>query len=108
MPTLLDRVLETHSGPEPRVVTADVRAVLRRVIRPESEEDGSAVSVIAERAGVSPRTVYRVLNPGEYKEDMGLDLADKLCLASGSHIKFCRLVWPDGHITTYDVLRLVV
>lgn len=103
MSTLLDGVLETHDGPEPRVITADVQAVLKRVIRP-GEDDGAAVSSIAERAGVSTRTVYRVLNPSESKETISLDLADKLCMAAGVHIAFaCRLRWPDGTTTPYVV-----
>lgn len=94
MATLLDNVLETHNGPEPRVVTADVQAVLRRVVKP-GEEDGAAVALIAERAKVSTRTVYRVLNPNEYKETISLDLADRLCVACGVHIRACRVVFAD-------------
>lgn len=101
MPTLLDDILESHEGPEPRVVTADVQAVLRRVIRP-GEDDGEAVATIAESAHVSTRTIYRVLNPEESKPTISLDLADRLCLACGTHIAFsCRLSWPDGTITEY-------
>lgn len=107
MPTVLDDVLETHIGPEPRVVTADVQRILEDVVRPK-EEDGAAVELIAARAGVSTRTVYRVLKPEEYRADMGLDLADRLCLAAGSHIKNCRLIWPTGDITSYEVLGLTV
>lgn len=103
MPTLLDWVLETHDGPEPRVLTEDVQAVLQRVIKP-GEDDGAAVASIAERAGVSSRTVYRVLNPDENKVTVSLDLADKLCLACGTHIAYsCRLIWPNGDITDYGV-----
>jgi hypothetical protein len=93
MPTLLDGILETHEGPEPRVFTSDVQTVLRHVIRP-GEDDGAAVALIAERAGVSTRTVYRVLNPDESKETISLDLADKLCVACGTHLSQCRLKWP--------------
>ena len=102
MPTLLDDVTEVHEGPEPRVLTEDVQAVLRRVIRPGEEDGGDAVTAIAERAGVSTRTVYRVLNPDESKHSISLDLADNLCIAAGTHIAFtCRLVWPGGEITPY-------
>lgn len=101
MPSLLDEVLEVHDGPEPRVITRDVQQVLRSVIRPGAD-DGAAVASIASRAHVSTRTVYRVLNPDESKETISLDLADRLCLACGTHIAFtCRLFWPDGRITDY-------
>jgi hypothetical protein len=107
MPTLLDDILESHTGPEPRVLTADVQEVLRRVVRPSDEEGGGeAVAMIAERAGVSTRTVYRVLNPDESKPTISLDLADRLCIAAGVHIAFsCRLVWSDGRITQYAVVE---
>jgi DNA-binding phage protein len=99
MPSLLDNVLETHDGPEPRVVTADVQRVLRRVI---DDDAGVAVAIIARRADVSTRTVYRVLNPSESKPTISLDLADKLCLAAGTHISSeCNLEWPDGTRTPY-------
>ena len=101
MPTLLDGITETHVGPEPRVITSDVQEVLHNVIKPK-EDDGAAVSVIAERAGFSPRTVYRVLNPDEARPTISLDLADKLCVACGVHPKtVCRLIWPDGRITPF-------
>lgn len=103
MPTLLDNELEVHEGPEPRVKTSDVQAVLRRVIRPGDDDAmGIAVAAIAEKAKVSTRTVYRVLNPKEAKPTVSLDLADRLCLAAGVHIAFaCGLVWPDGTETSY-------
>jgi hypothetical protein len=93
MATVFDNVLETHSGPEPRVRTSDVQAILLRVVRP-GEDDGSAVALIAERANVSPRTVYRVLNPDENKETISLDLADRLCIACGVHLaSVCTMVY---------------
>lgn len=101
MPTLLDNILETHDGPEPRVLIDDVQAILKRVIRPAEEDAGESVSVIAERAKMSPRTVYRCLNPDPGKTTISLDLADRLCLAAGSHIANCRLQWPDGRVTNY-------
>lgn len=102
MPTLLDNITETHTGPEPRVLTDDVKAVLRRVVRPGDEDGGEAVAMIAERAKVSTRTVYRVLNPDPGKETISLDLADRLCIAAGVHIAFsCRLRWPGGDVTPY-------
>lgn len=101
MPTLLDGITETHTGPEPRVVTEDVQAILRRIIRPQDEDAGESVALIAEKAKVSTRTVYRVLNPSEAKLTISLDLADRLCLAADAHVAGCRLVWPDGRITDY-------
>lgn len=106
MATLLDNITETHDGPEPRVLTEDVQAVLRFRIRPGDDDAGVAVTYIAEKARVSTRTVYRVLNPDEAKTTISLDLADRLCLAAGTHIAFaCRLVWPDGTITPYTGFR---
>lgn len=101
MPTLLDDVLERHEGPEPRVLTTDVQAILQKVIRPQKDDDGQSVALIAEKARVSTRTVYRVLNPDEDKPTISLDLADRLCLAADSHITRCSLVWPDGRVTEY-------
>jgi hypothetical protein len=101
VPTLLDGIIETHDGPEPRVVTADVQRVLARKIRPGDEDVGESVALIAERAGVSTRTVYRVLNPSESKPTISLDLADRLCIAAEAHVSGCRLQWPDGSITDY-------
>lgn len=100
MATLLDDVLESHTGPEPRVLTEDVQAVLQAVVRPGTDS-GSAVALIAERAGVSPRTVYRVLNPDKNKKTVSLDLADRLCIACGVHLAFsCRLMWEDGRVAS--------
>lgn len=104
MPTLLDGVLERHEGPEPRVLTSDVQAILTNVIRPTTDDDGASVALIAEKAGVSTRTVYRVLNPVESKPSISLSLADALCLAADSHLKYCHLVWSDGSVTPYTAL----
>lgn len=101
MPTLLDGVLERHEGPEPRVLTSDVQALLQKVIRPGTDEDGESVALIAEKAKVSTRTVYRVLNPDEDKPTISLGLADSLCIAADSHVSKCTLVWPDGSTTQY-------
>lgn len=107
MPTLLDGVLERHEGHEPRVVTEDVQEVLRDRVRPGDDESGDSVTLVADRAGVSARTVYRVLQ-GD-KPTLSLDLADKLCLAAGTHPKIAniRLAWngwpgEDGYLTDYD------
>lgn len=106
MPTLLDDVLERHEGPEPRVVTNDVKLILRAKVRPGDDEGGDSVTLIADRADVSARTVYRVLQ-GD-KPTLSLDLADRLVLAAGSHLALggCRLAWngwPEagGYLTDY-------
>ncbi len=104
MATLLDGILEKHEGPEPRVVTRDVQKILRRVIRPGDDDSGESVTLIAERAKVSTRTVYRVLQAKESQPTISLDLADRLCLACEAHLLLCRLSWPDGSITGYAVL----
>ena len=99
MPTPLDNVLEKHDGPEPRVVTADVQSILRVVIRPGSDEGGESVALIADKAGISTRTVYRVLQGTT--DTISLDLADRLCLAADSHLRHCTLRWPSGALTPY-------
>jgi hypothetical protein len=103
--SVLDWIQETHDGPEPRVLTHDVQAILRGIIRPGDDDSGESVSLIAERARVSTRTVYRVLKPAARDDGqpptISLDLADRLCLAADSHLKLCRLYWPDGSITLY-------
>ncbi len=104
MPTVLDGILEGHEGPEPRVLTEDVQAILRNVIRPGTEEGDASVALIAEKAKVSTRTVYRCLNPDESKKTISLDLADRLCLAAGSHLLTCRLQFADGTTTAYTVV----
>ena len=98
-PTLLDWQLEKHDGPEPRVLTEDVQAILRRVIRPGEDDGGESVALIAEKSGVSTRTVYRVLQRST--DSISLDLADRLVLAAESHLAHCRLLWPSGQITDY-------
>lgn len=102
MPTLLDGILEKHDGPEPRVVTSDVQAILRVVIQPGIEDTGESVALIAEKAGISTRTVYRVLQGTT--DTISLDLADRLCLAADSHLRLCKLMWPDGSITSYEAV----
>lgn len=95
MPTLLDGELEKHDGPEPRVLTEDVQAVLLAAVRPDSDAVGDSVAKIAEDAGISTRTVYRVLQRST--DTIGLRLADALVVAAGSHISSCRLV-VDGEV----------
>lgn len=84
---------------EPRVLTEDVQIVLRRIVRPDQEDEGDSVATIAEKAGTSTRTVYRVL-AGTTKT-LSLDLADRLCIAADTHLSECRLQWPDGTVTAY-------
>lgn len=104
MATPLDFKLERHAGPEPRVLTADVQAILHEVIRPGDDDNGASVTLIAEKARISPRTVYRVLTPDKPEGTLSLDLADRLCLAADAHLNQCSLRWPDGSITPYSFL----
>jgi hypothetical protein len=87
-----------EAGDSPKVLTEDVRAILLQVIR--EDDDTGAVSTLAEKARTSPRTVYRVLSH-KHAEAISLDLADRLCIAAGSHVALCRLRWPDGSVTSY-------
>ncbi len=80
-------------------MTTDVQALLNKVIRPDDEDSGVSVAFIAEKAEISTRTVYRVLQGTT--PSISLDLADRLCIAASSHLLNCRLVWPDGSITPY-------
>lgn len=96
-----EAVVGTDASGEPKVLTADVRQILRTVIRPgEDGGDAGGVSMLAKKADTSSRTVYRVLSES-HSEAISLDLADRLCLAAGSHVALCRLKWPDGRITPY-------
>jgi hypothetical protein len=101
MPTLLDDELETHEGSEPRVLTADVQKILALKVRPGSDDAGESVALIAERADVSPRTVYRCLSPDPDKTTINLSLADKLLMACDSHLSHVRLVDSEGYVTGY-------
>lgn len=83
---------------EPRVLTADVAVLLKRVVRPDDEDLGSSVSLVAEKANTSTRTVYRVLSISTLT--ISLDLADRLCLAAGSHLAACRII-SNGRMTSY-------
>lgn len=94
-----ESIIDPAQSGEPKVLTEDVRIILRRIIRPD-DDDGGSVQTIAERAETSTRTVYRVLSES-HTEAISLDLADRLCLAAGSHVALCRLKWPDGRVTSY-------
>lgn len=84
---------------EPRVPTEDVRAVLIRIVQPGHESEGDSVATIAENAGTSTRTIYRIL-AGSTKT-LSLDLADRVCIAADAHLSECRLQWSDGSLTPY-------
>jgi hypothetical protein len=84
---------------EPKVLTADVQRILRRVVQPGQDDAGDSVVTLADRAGTSARTVYRVLS--RTTETISLDLADRLCLAADAHLSECHLVWENGRITDY-------
>lgn len=92
--------IEPQDDAEPRVFTADVAAVLRRVVRPDDDDAGQSVALIAERAETSTRTVYRIISCST--TTLRLALADRLCMAAESHLSACRLLWPDGRISAYD------
>lgn len=77
---------------EPRVRTRDVARALQRVLAYGDESDqGETVTLLAEKAGTSTRTVYRCL--GHSSETLSLDLADRLLVAAGGHISECELIW---------------
>lgn len=84
---------------EPRVVTEDVQRILKRIVKPDQEDEGDSVATIAEKADTSTRTVYRIL-AGTTKT-LSLDLADRVCLAAGYHLSECRLQYPDGTVRGY-------
>lgn len=73
---------------EPKVVTADLQRILMERVDPD--EDGYMnVHVVAERAGMSTRTVYRVLEGR--KPTTPLDTADRLLIAVGLNLHHVRL-----------------
>ena len=84
---------------EPRVLTMDVANILKELVRPDDDDVGSSVSLEAEKANTSTRTVYRVLS--ESTATISLDLADRLCLAANSHLAACRLQHQDGTVAPY-------
>lgn len=93
------QVASDNSG-EPKVLTEDVRLILKLALRPSEDDDTGGVAMIAEKAKTSTRTVYRVLSK-KHTEAISLDLADRLCIAAGSHVALCRLKWSDGSVTSY-------
>lgn len=85
---------------EPRVVTDDIKRILRRVVRPDDPDQGEQVAQLSDKAGTSTRTIYRILS-GNYGSDMALDLGDRLALAAGDHLVHCRLRMPNGRVVNY-------
>lgn len=90
---------------EPRVLTADVRAIIRRVVSPDDPDLGEAVKVFAGRAELSTRTVYRVLSgragDATHPPSISLTVADKLVTAAGLHLQECRVLLEDGRVVDY-------
>lgn len=103
MPSPLDGKIERHQGPEPKVLASDVRQILAETIRPGEPNKGIPVELISEKAKISARTIYRIMQGKSIA--IPLHQADLLCLACGSHLAVCRLVWPGGRITSYQELR---
>jgi hypothetical protein len=90
-------------GSEPRVLTEDLQRVLRSVVHPDDPDYGESVAQLAERAGTSTRTVYRVLSGQAGRRKVGppavsLSLGDALLVAAGAHLHEVRLVHNDGRI----------
>lgn len=70
---------------EPRVVADDVRKILERYLdRAAHLQRGEVVEVLAERAEVSTRTIYRILEGN--RKWLELDQADRLLLAADAHL----------------------
>lgn len=72
---------------EPKVRAPVVRDLLLRHLRLDEESAGESVAVLAERTGVSTRTIYRVLD-ADGRPTLSLDLADRLLLGIGEHLAF--------------------
>lgn len=81
---------------EPRVLTASVKTVLERGLKQSDADQGDPVALVSERAGVSSRTVYRVLRCAT--REITLDLADRLVVAAGGHLSECTVILPDGTV----------
>ena len=86
---------------EPRVVTESVRKVLERALSTFDADQGESVQMVAERAGTSTRTVYRVLGAPRRDQHgdpttISLDLADRLVVAAGGTLSLdCEIVEVD-------------
>lgn len=81
---------------EPQVCAQDLRRVLNRAGYTKDDE-GESVAILADRSGLSTRTVYRALDPKREKA-WALTTADELLVAAGRHISEVRLLWPDGTV----------
>lgn len=78
---------------EPRVVAEDVQWEIERYLNKQSHlPRGEAVEVLAERAGISTRTVYRILEGT--RSWLELDQADRILIAADAHIHDVRLILP--------------
>ena len=74
---------------EPRVITDDVKRALNLAGVTADKQNKGSVDRVARMVGVTPRTIYRVL---ECKTDtIKLDLADRIMVALGRHVNECRL-----------------
>lgn len=81
---------------EPRILAEDVQTVLVRALGRNEDERKESLPALAERAETTSRTVQRIIN-GQ-SQTVGLALADRLCIASGTHLSECRVVHADGRI----------
>lgn len=88
-----------RTKPEDRVYTKDVQQILKRLVRPDDPDAGDSVSLIAEKANTSTRTIYRIL--AATTPTISLDLADRVCLAADAHVSDCRLVDYEGNVVPY-------
>lgn len=90
---------------EPRVLTDDVRRILRRVIRPDDPDEGEAVQRFAERADTSTRTIYRVLSgtagSSTTPPSLLLPVADRLVVAAGAHLWETHVLLASGEVLEY-------
>jgi len=70
---------------EPKVSGDDVRVILEKyILRYDYMPRGEVVEVIAERAEVSTRTIYRILQGT--RASLELDQADRLLIAADSSV----------------------
>lgn len=76
--------------PEPLVNAQDVaRAIRNTGIFDEHGEE--TVARIAQRSGITARTIQRVLQ--REAKPLKLDIADRLLVAAGAHLADCRVIW---------------
>ena len=78
---------------EPLVRCADVA----RLVAPYVTADNEDTERLAEAAGCSMRTFWRLLS-GAHFEWIALDRADRLLTAVGESVNSCHLKLPDGTI----------